>query len=52
MSRKIIVCESCDAEFKIQHDMEEHFYSVKYCPFCASSIDLEDDFEDEDEWEG
>jgi uncharacterized CHY-type Zn-finger protein len=54
MSRKLIVCEDCEAEFKIQHEMDDHFYSVKHCPFCGDSLNSENEDEiedfDEDEW--
>ena len=51
MSRKIIVCEGCDAVFKIQHEMDEHFYSVNHCPFCGDTLnsDNEDELFDEDD---
>ena len=46
---KLIVCESCEAEFTIKHSMEELYYSIQYCPFCGE--DLTEQFEDEMEWE-
>ena len=46
---KLIVCDSCEAEFSIRHTMNEHYYSIKYCPFCASKVG-DPDFEDEIEW--
>lgn len=52
MSRKIISCEDCDAEFTVRHTMSERHYEVKYCVFCGSEIpeDNEDDlYEDEEE---
>lgn len=50
--RKILQCEDCEASFEIKHDLEERYYKVSFCPFCATEIELEDDLEDEDEWEG
>ena len=41
MKRKLIYCDSCEAEFKINHDMDEEYYQVKFCPFCGSEIDEE-----------
>ena len=43
----ILVCESCEAVFKIMHIMDEKFYKIKYCPFCMTDLDeeLEDDLE-------
>ena len=43
---KLIVCDSCEAEFLIRHNMNEDYYSIRYCPFCKSNID-DPDFEDE-----
>ena len=47
---KLIVCESCEAVFKINHNMDEKFYELKYCPFCAEDLDdeeLEDEIEED-----
>lgn len=48
---KIIVCEGCDAEFKITHSMDEHHYELTYCPFCGEPIipEFVDDIWDEDD---
>ena len=54
MVKKEILCESCEAVFRIQHDMEEHYYSVSHCPFCGdglNSIDNEDELYDEENQE-
>ena len=45
---KIIVCESCEAEFQIKHSMDENYYGVILCPFCGE--DLTKELEDEMEW--
>ena len=55
MNRKIITCESCNAVFKLQHDMAERHYRVSFCPFCNDDLNIDnediiDDYE-EDEWE-
>ena len=42
---KLIVCESCEAEFQIKHSMDENYYRVILCPFCGA--DLIDELEDE-----
>ena len=46
---KLIVCESCDAEFRIKHDMDKRLYTIEYCPFCGDALneDLEDEVDDD-----
>ena len=46
---KLIVCESCEAEFSIKHSMDDYYYRVSYCTFCG--IELSNELEDEIEWE-
>jgi hydrogenase maturation factor HypF (carbamoyltransferase family) len=35
---KLIVCEECEAEFKIAHSMDEHHYQITSCPFCGETV--------------
>jgi predicted nucleic acid-binding Zn ribbon protein len=46
---KLIVCEECEAEFKITHSMDDHHYQITHCPFCSESI-KDPDFVDEMDW--
>ena len=46
---RLIVCESCEAEFKIRHSLDEGYYKISFCPFCGE--DLDNELEDEIEWE-
>ena len=46
---KLVVCESCEAEFSIKHSMDDYYYRITYCTFCG--IELLDKLEDEIEWE-
>ena len=46
---KLVVCESCEAEFSIKHSMDDDYYRVAYCTFCG--IELVDGLEDEIEWD-
>ena len=39
---RLIVCESCEAEFKIKHSLNEGYYRISFCPFCGD--DLDDEF--------
>lgn len=48
--RKHYNCDQCDADFKINHDLDEEYYEVHFCPFCGAQINDEDD-EDETEFE-
>ena len=45
---KIIECESCDAVYRIKHDMSVSLYRVTYCTFCGSRVELEEELEQED----
>ena len=46
---KLIVCEDCEAEFRIKHTLDEHYYSLKFCVFCG--YDLTEELKDEIEWD-
>ena len=46
----LIVCEGCEAEFRIKHTMDEKMYRIMYCPFCRGDID-DPELLDEIEWE-
>ena len=48
---KLFVCESCEAEFRLKHTMDDSYYKVSYCPFCASRVGGDPDFVDDIEWE-
>ena len=43
---KLIVCESCEAEFRIKHSLDDRYYKEMYCPFCGEELqeELEDKF--------
>lgn len=41
-------CDSCDAEFKIKHSLDEAYYEVNFCPFCGGQIEEDDDEETDD----
>ena len=48
---KLIVCESCEAEFRIKHSLDDNYYKEKLCPFCGEELteEMEHDIEDYDE---
>ena len=41
-------CDSCDAEFKIKHSLDEHYSEVMLCPFYGSEIEEEHEEEQDD----
>ena len=43
---KLIVCDKCEAEWKITHNMNEHFYVMLYCTFCGGEL-TEEELQDE-----
>ena len=48
---KLIVCESCEAEFRITHSLDENYYKEAYCPFCGEILteEMEHEIEEYDE---
>lgn len=46
--RKHINCNHCEAEFKINYELDENYYDIYFCPFCGAQIEDEDE-EEEDE---
>jgi len=50
---KLIVCENCEAEYKISHNMNERYYIVLHCTFCGTDLsdELEEEIEEIEEWD-
>ena len=46
---KLVVCESCEAEFSIRHSMNDRYYIISHCTFCG--VELSDELEVEIVWE-
>lgn len=44
-------CVECGAGFKINYDLDEHYYSVTYCPFCGEEMDedQQDEYEEDED---
>jgi len=42
--KNVITCDSCDAEFKLSHSMDEDYYNITYCPFCGEEFNHEEEF--------
>jgi|TARA_B110000438_G_scaffold268013_1_gene283299 hypothetical protein len=38
---KLIVCNDCDAEFKVAHAMNENYYRIEHCVFCGAELSEE-----------
>lgn len=44
---RILECISCESMFAVEHDMNDHYYPVEFCPFCGSALDLEETIDDD-----
>ena len=49
MEKKEVVCDNCEAVCKITYDLDDMFFTVKYCPFCGEEMEVEDIVEDDDD---
>ena len=50
--KKLVYCESCEAEFRKSHNMEKRLYKIEHCPFCGEYLteeneDILEEYEDE-----
>ena len=43
---KLIVCERCEAEYKVLHNLNEGYYAMEYCTFCGCTLE-DDELQDE-----
>ena len=43
---KLYTCDSCDARFKIKHELDDSYYVVNFCPFCGAQVDDENESEE------
>ena len=44
MNRK--KCINCGAEYKVEHDLAEEDYILKYCPFCGEEHEVVDELDE------
>jgi|TARA_R110002050_G_scaffold32034_1_gene82472 hypothetical protein len=51
MIKKRIECEKCEGVSVIEHEMEHHFYEIKFCPFCGEELELEEEYTVNDVYE-
>jgi|TARA_R100001510_G_scaffold35304_1_gene31812 hypothetical protein len=51
MTKKVLYCDECDVEFKIQFGMSSTHYHANHCVFCGGSINIEDEDEVNEEYE-
>lgn len=47
MKTRALDCISCESVFSVEHDMDDHFYPVEWCPFCGSKLDLEETIDED-----
>jgi len=37
------ICETCEADFEVKHEMDESFFEVHFCPFCGAQVNKEEE---------
>ena len=50
-TEKVLYCDDCDVEFKVQFGMSENHYHARHCVFCGSEINIDDEDEVNEEYE-
>ena len=43
--KKFIECLKCEGVSTIDTEMDHHFYTIKFCPFCGEELELEEELE-------
>ena len=51
MSKKVLYCNDCDVEFKVQFGMSEKYYHARHCVFFGGEINIDDEDEVNEEYE-
>ena len=51
MAKKVLYCDDCDVEFKVQFGMSENHYHARHCVFCGGEINIDDEDEVNEEYE-
>ena len=51
MTKKVLYCDGCDVEFKIQFGMSSTHYHANHCVFCGGEINIDDEDEVNEEYE-
>ena len=51
MSKKVLYCDDCDVEFKVQFGMSDNHYHARHCVFCGGEINIDDEDEVNEEYE-
>ena len=46
MAKKVLYCDDCDVEFKVQFGMSENHYHARHCVFCGGEINIDDEDEE------
>ena len=47
--KKVCFCDLCEASYEVNHNMDEQYYPIEYCPFCGGLNEETDDYYEEDE---
>lgn len=38
---KLYDCAECGSSFRVLHEMDSTFYSIRHCPFCGDELDVD-----------
>lgn len=50
MKNKHYECNSCEAVFRISHDLDTEYYTINNCPFCGETLGDEDNYDIDNEY--
>jgi|TARA_R110000744_G_scaffold17549_5_gene47478 hypothetical protein len=52
MKKIRVECSSCEGVGSFLHDLDHTFYNVEFCPFCGEELELEEEFVNDEPFEG
>lgn len=47
MRTRLLECDACESSFCVEHEMDDKFYSVEWCPFCGASLEIEESIDED-----
>jgi len=52
MKKVRVECSNCEGVAVCTHDLDHTFYNVGFCPFCGEELELEEEFVNDEPFEG